>query len=105
MTKSRALLTVFLALVFGLSVAVPAEDIPETTYDESETLPYEGTPVFRIALSEAVVRGPGAWACTSLQGLAFFKTFSRLPREHGNGSTSLAAGSLLTILVCCCFRC
>jgi hypothetical protein len=33
-------------LGFGVSLAVPAEDVPETPYDESEALPYEGTPVF-----------------------------------------------------------
>jgi hypothetical protein len=31
-------------LVFGLSLAVQAEDVPETPYDESEELPYENTP-------------------------------------------------------------
>jgi len=39
----------FVLLVFGVSLAVPAEDVPETSYDESETLPYEGTPLFSIA--------------------------------------------------------
>ena len=37
----------FLAL--GLSVGLPAEDVLETTYDESEAVPYEGTPLFSIA--------------------------------------------------------
>ncbi len=31
-------------LVFGLSLAVQAEDVPETPYDETEELPYESTP-------------------------------------------------------------
>jgi hypothetical protein len=40
---------------FGLSLAVPAEDVPETSYDESEALPYESTPVFSIVVARAVV--------------------------------------------------
>ena len=31
-------------LVLGLSLTVPAEDPPETAYDESEAQPYERTP-------------------------------------------------------------
>jgi hypothetical protein len=34
----------FMFLAFGASLAVPAEDLPETAYDESESLPYEMTP-------------------------------------------------------------
>jgi hypothetical protein len=41
-----------LLLVFGVSVVLPAEDVPETPYDESEVLPYAGTPLFSIALPQ-----------------------------------------------------
>lgn len=41
-TKLRVGL-IFLVLAFGLSLGIPVEDIPETTYDESEALPYEST--------------------------------------------------------------
>ena len=36
-------LILFVLLGFGVFLAVPAEDLPETTYDESESLPYEMT--------------------------------------------------------------
>jgi hypothetical protein len=36
------------ALVLGLSSAIPAKDVPETPYDESESLPYDSTPLFSI---------------------------------------------------------
>jgi len=49
MRKPRSVLVLLLLLVFNVSVVVPAEDVPETPYDESEALPYEGTPVFSIA--------------------------------------------------------
>ena len=41
-----------LLATFALSVSfgVPAEDVPETAYDESEALPYEGAPLFSIAV-------------------------------------------------------
>ena len=45
-------------LAFGASLAVPAEDLPETVYDESEALPYEETPVVSIAVPEAVAQAP-----------------------------------------------
>ena len=45
---------VLLATLFlGLSFVFPAEDIPETPYDESEALPYEATPLFSIVLQES----------------------------------------------------
>ena len=43
MRKPRSALVFFVLLIFSLALAVPAEDAPETTYDESESLPYEGT--------------------------------------------------------------
>jgi hypothetical protein len=39
--------------LFGLSLPIPAEDDPNTSYDESEQLPYEGAPlVFSEALRQ-----------------------------------------------------
>ena len=58
MTKSRPALVLLIAVVLGLSVAVPAEDVPETAYDESESLPYESTSVFSIAVPKAVAQAP-----------------------------------------------
>ena len=49
MRKSRSILVLLVLLGFGVSLAVPEEDAPETPYDESETLPYESTPLFSIA--------------------------------------------------------
>jgi len=34
-------LVFLVVLILGLSPAVPAEDLPDTAYDESETQPYE----------------------------------------------------------------
>jgi hypothetical protein len=50
MRKPRSALILFMLLVLSLSLAVPAEDVLETTYDESETQPYEDVPLFSILL-------------------------------------------------------
>ena len=53
MRKPRSALILFVLLVLSLSFAVPAEDALETTYDESETQPYEAIPLFSILLLAA----------------------------------------------------
>jgi len=52
MKESRSALVLLLLLVFGVCLAVPAEDVPETAYDESEALQYEGTPLFSIPVPQ-----------------------------------------------------
>jgi hypothetical protein len=49
MGKSRLAAILLLLLGLGVSLALPAEDAPETPYDESETQPYEETPAVSIA--------------------------------------------------------
>jgi len=53
MRKPRSALLFFVLLVLGLSIAVPAEDLPETAYDESEGLPYEGAPIISDVMPSA----------------------------------------------------
>lgn len=53
MRKPRFALILFELLGFGVFLAVPAEDVPETAYDESQSLPYESTPLFSIMLQES----------------------------------------------------
>jgi hypothetical protein len=56
MRRPCFVLVLFVLLDFGLSLAVPAEDVPETAYDESEALPYEGTPLFSTVVPQASTR-------------------------------------------------
>ena len=56
MRKPWSVLIIFVLLAFGVSLAVPAEDVPETAYDESEALPFEGVPLFSIALRQVAAR-------------------------------------------------
>ena len=53
MRKPRSALILLVLLVLSLTLAVPAEDVLETTYDESETQPYEDVPLFSILLPPA----------------------------------------------------
>lgn len=46
----RFALTFLMLMSLGLGLSVPAVDIPETPYDESESAPYEITPLLSIAL-------------------------------------------------------
>lgn len=46
------------SLTVGLSPAVPIEDLSETAFDESETLPYESTPLFSSVALQARARTP-----------------------------------------------
>jgi hypothetical protein len=55
MREPRVVLILLVLMFFGLSLALPLEDVPETPYDESEALPYEGTPVFSIVVTREVV--------------------------------------------------
>lgn len=55
MRKMGSTLFVFFVLVtFGLSLAFPAEDSAETTYDESETLPFQSSPPLRDGTLQSV---------------------------------------------------
>jgi hypothetical protein len=64
MRRSCFVLVLCVLLGFGVSLAVPAEDVPETAYDESEALAYEGTPLFSIVV-------PLVAACTTPAVLSF----------------------------------
>ena len=53
MSQLHRILVVLAALTLCLSFAVPAEDDPETFYDESESVPYESTPLFSVMLQDS----------------------------------------------------
>ena len=46
-------ITLFVVLVVGLFLTVPAEDFLDTAYDESEALPYESTPPISETMPQA----------------------------------------------------
>ena len=56
MTLSHPVLVVFVTLALSVSFAIPADDVAETAYDESEALPVESVPTFAIAAPHAAAR-------------------------------------------------
>jgi len=58
MRRASFIVVLFVLLAFGVSLAAPAEDVPETAYDESEALPYEGTPLFSSAAPKTAAAAP-----------------------------------------------
>jgi len=55
MRKTHFAVLFFVLLAFGLSFTIPAQDLPETAYDESEADPYEPAPL--ISHSTPVTAG------------------------------------------------
>src|ERR1017187_4515480 len=64
LTKMPFAIVFLMVLALSLPLAFPAEDIAETPYDESETLPYEVTPLASIAARSMATR-------TAQEGLSF----------------------------------
>lgn len=99
MRKPRSALVLLLLLGFGVSLIVPAEDVPETAYDESETLPCESTPLFSSGALQAVAR--------PLQSAPSFRSPAgpsyRTRRDQGRAKCRELAGhaaNYLTLLDC-----
>ena len=97
MRRPCSILVLFVLLVFGASLVVPAEDAPETAYDESETLPYEGAPLFSITEPQASPRiAKAELSCESL--LRFNPSTKRGKRRREDNEQSHCVPDSLTIL-------
>jgi len=98
-----SVLVLCVLLGFGVSLAVPAEDVPETAYDESEGLPYEGTPLFSIVAPLAAARTTQA-VPSSLHprlGAPCLFTRARVRDTDAHRSTDLRTSlALLCTLLC-----
>ena len=55
-TKPGFAIVFLMMLTLGLPLGFPAENVPETAYDESEALPYESVPVFSIGVPPAAAQ-------------------------------------------------
>jgi hypothetical protein len=85
MSRSRPLLVLLIAVVLGLSSVVPAEDAPETAYDESESLPYASTAMFSIAVPSAIVPVPVGRLLVALSRLGSLRRLGALRFEQVRG--------------------
>jgi hypothetical protein len=101
MKTLRVVWVLLVALVLGLSFAVPAEDVPDTAYDESEALPYESIPVFSSA-----VRQVTAWTLRCGAQFSFPFYLGSLTRgykvraEQSEWSAPAISGSLIILDHC-----
>ena len=84
MAKARSVLVLLVALMLGLCLAVPAEDVPETAYDESDSLPFQGTLPFSVEIPNPFVEVLGLKAPISLLRSASL----RLGAYHSGHTTS-----------------
>jgi hypothetical protein len=96
MNRPFSMFIFLLLLSFSVSQALPAEDVPETAYDESEGLPYEATPLFSIVVPQASARIAKAELCCSL--LHFNSLTKRCKRRRENNARPGYVQDSLTIL-------
>jgi hypothetical protein len=97
MSRSGSALVLFVAVVLGLSFAVPAEDVPETSYDESESLPLESTPVVSVAEPEAVAEAPAVRPRTSQLRLSSLRRPGAQKLDHARDWAYPICDSLTTL--------
>jgi len=91
-----SILVLLVLVAFGMSLAVPAEDVPETAYDESEALPCECTPVVSIAVRENIAQVATVRPCASRLRLASLRN-PGTELDHVTGRADSSSDSL-TIL-------
>lgn len=102
MRKPCSALIIFVLLVFGLSLAVPAEDVAEAAYDESETQPYDAITLFSI-VAQATTR------CTTQAVLREVHPRSgiALPsaKRNNDAGSHRSAKALVALALRCSFLC
>jgi len=70
--QPRLAVVFLMILTLGVSLGLPAEDVMDAVYDESEALPYEAIPLFSIVLRALPAR-------TTQPTLSFFHPKLRAP--------------------------
>ncbi len=94
--KPRFVIVFVMLLSLGVSLGLPAEDVLDAVYDESEALPCETTPLFSIVAPQGSVRIPkGELSHDSLQHFESLMTSCRLCRE--TSARSLSVPDSLTV--------
>jgi len=97
-----SVLVLCVLLGFSVSLAVPAEDVLETAYDESEGLPYEGTPLFSIVVPLVAARTTQAVPSSLHPRLGAPSLFTpacvRDTDAHRSGDARISLALLCTLL-------
>ena len=102
-TKPGLAIVCLIILALGLPLGFAAEDVPETAYDESEALPYEGAPLFSIVLRPVAAR-------TTQEGLSFFHpktalTFLSAAAVVCDTDANRSAAARTSLALICTLRC
>jgi hypothetical protein len=98
MRRPCFLLVLCVLLGFGVCLAVLAEDVPETVYDESDSLPYEGTPLCFTTVSQPVAsRVPAPRAHISPLWSGSLREPGQRHLDHSAGSPYPVSDSLIIL--------
>jgi hypothetical protein len=87
----------FVFASFGLMWAVPATDLPETAYDESESLPFETSSVLSLRVCETVAEASAKSRRTSLLPVSCLRSLKEGRLGHGTGSAYPVCDSLTVL--------
>jgi hypothetical protein len=94
MRKFRSILVLCALLDFGVSLVVPAADVSETAFDESETLPYLTTSMYSIVVPKAIVAWPAVQALVPPNRLGSLRRLGEQSSDRGTGRAYLLCDSL-----------
>jgi len=99
MRKSRSCLILSVLLVFSFSLAFAPEDLLETTYDESETQPFEGMPRSAVLAVQAAARTTQKALSSShfKAGATALFAAARVHDSAANRSSSVSSALLCTL--------
>jgi hypothetical protein len=97
MRRTSSTLVLLVLLGFGLALSFPAEDVPETLYDESEAQPYEDTPLFSSAVMLLAARTAPVAPTSFHAGLAGSSPFTPAAMRDVDTHSPANARSLLAL--------
>jgi hypothetical protein len=100
-----SILVLCVLLGFGASLAFLAEDVPETAYDESEGLPYEGTPLFSIVVPPVAARTTQAVPSSLHPRLGARSLFAPAPARVRDTVANRATDTRISLALLCTLRC
>lgn len=99
--QPRFAVVLLMILTLGVSLGLPAEDVLDSVYDESEPLPCEGTPLFSIVLSPAARITPAHLSSSHLKPGAPLLLVPRvLDADANRFSTAAVSLAVLCTLLC-----
>ena len=99
MLGPRSALLLFVVVVLSVAFAVPAEDLPETAYDESAPLVYLGIRVAIFLAPESVLQRPVVPGTVPACVTGESSEWLRVPRQRVGSLGTLSAHPLGRIVI------